>query len=617
MEKQVSNHMERWCKKALSIALAAALGLGLATPALGEAQTQEEGTTTIRILGTSDLHGNIWGYSYEDQKETENNGLARVNTYVSQQREEDPQLLLLDVGDAIQGTILTDDLYNKKNAVRAEEEHVMMTAMNAMNFDAMTLGNHEFNFGIDLIKRLQEDAAFPILSANTTYKEDGSFLVEPYTIIERYGLRIGVIGVTTPMIPRWDGEKVDALQFGHMGEVAAQYAKELKEEQGADIVIVLAHAGWVPEYDEENKSDGAISVAELSEDVDAMVIGHAHITFTEENENMVVGAPRSGGREVVKIELVVKENNGQVEVVNHSVEVVDMEGVTPDQKLRETVAEPHQATLDFINGGGDGTNEMLEGKSGVFGIAAIDFQPVNEIEGIPEGKLRDTGVMDLINNVQLKYSGADVSAAALFKDTSNLKQGDITYANIFDIYKFDNQLYRVTVTGKELKAYMEWSAACYNSWKPGDISISFNPEKPGYLYDMFQGVDYKIDLSKPEGSRIVDVMFKGEPLQDDQILTLCVNNYRYSSALKTDGLIAGTKEWESSGSIRDYLVEYIIEQGEISPQVDNNWEIIGVDLESPYRDEVITMVNEGKLDVPYSVSLNVDELLKEGVIKEK
>ena len=132
---------------------------------------------------------------------------------------------------------------------------------------------------------------------------------------------------------------------------------------------------------------------------------------------------------------------------------------------------------------------------------------------------------------------------------------------------------------------------------------------------MFSGVDYEIDLSKPVGSRIRNVMFKGKPLANDQRLTLAVNNYRYSSALKAQKLVAGTKEWESPNSIRDMLVEYIKAQGTITPKVDNNWKITGVNLASPYRDQVIKMVNEGKLEVPYAKSLNIDELKKQGVIK--
>ena len=215
--------------------------------------------------------------------------------------------------------------------------------------------------------------------------------------------------------------------------------------------------------------------------------------------------------------------------------------------------------------------------------------------------------MDLINKIQLENSGADVSAAALFKNTSDLPAGDINYGNIFDIYKFDNTLYRVPVTGAELKAYMEWSAECYNQWKEGDINISFDPEYPDYLYDMFAGVDYEIDLSQPKGERIKNVMFKGEPLKDDQQLTLAVNNYRYSSALKSGGLVSGTKEWESSSSIRDMIVAYFAEHSPVAPAVDNNWKIVGVDLneDDPRRAELIGYINDGLLDAPYAKSYNL------------
>ena len=221
----------------------------------------------------------------------------------------------------------------------------------------------------------------------------------------------------------------------------------------------------------------------------------------------------------------------------------------------------------------------------------------------------DTPVMDLINKIQLENSQADVSSAALFKNTSDLPEGDINYGDIFNIYKFDNTLYRVPITGAELKGYMEWSAECYNQWVPGDINISFDPEYPDYLYDMFAGVDYEIDLSQPKGERIKNVMFKGEPLKDDEQLTLAVNNYRYSSALKSQGLVSGKKEWESSNSIRDMIVAYFAEHSPVAPEVDNNWKIVGVDLQldNPKRAEIIEKINAGEIEVPYSKSFNLND----------
>ena len=252
---------------------------------------------------------------------------------------------------------------------------------------------------------------------------------------------------------------------------------------------------------------------------------------------------RNGGREIARFDLTLDAAHN---VVDSSVDVVVMDDVAPSKEIREIplVAEAHQKTIDYIAGGTDESGEPLP----PLGSTTAKFQPENEIRGLPAGLLMDTAVMDLINKIQLENSGADVLPAALFKNTSDLPAGDINYGNIFDIYKFDNTLYRVPVTGAELKAYMEWSAECYNQWKEGDINISFDPEYPDYLYDMFAGVDYEIDLSQPKGERIKNVMFKGEPLKDDQQLTLAVNNYRYSSALKSGGLVSGTRRWESSSS---------------------------------------------------------------------
>lgn len=560
---------------------------------------------TITILQTTDLHGNIVGFSYEDNKETTNNGMARIYSYVKEVRNENPNTLLVDTGDTVQGTILTDDLYNKQ-----EGEHPVLSVMNFMKYDAMVLGNHEFNFGLDLVERIIKQAEFPVLAANATYKADKTNLAEKYTMIEKDGVKIAVIGLTNPNVPRWDGDKVSDLQFADMAETAKNIVAEVKDE--ADIIVAIAHSGLVAEYDEEGRSDSAAKIIELNPEIDALMVGHTHTTVNKTEGNAIIGGARNGGREVVRYDFDLDINN---EIVDSEVTVKDMAGYTPSEEIINIplVKEAHQKTLDFIKGGITSDDGSTLG--GTFGVAAANFQPVDEIKGIPEGKLRDTAVMDLINKVQLLNSGADVSAAALFKDTSDITAGDINYGTIFNIYKFDNTLYRVKVTGAELKAYMEWSAACYNQWVPGDLSISFNPEKPGYLYDMFAGVDYKIDLSKPVGQRIIDVMFKGEPLKDNQELTLAVNNYRYSSALKTDKLIAGSKEWESPNSIRDMLVEYIKENTPISPEVDNNWEIIGVDLSSPYRDEIIKMINDGLMESPYSQSLNVDKLKADGIIK--
>ena len=552
----------------------------------------------ITILGTSDMHGNIWGYAYEDNAETANNGMARLYTYIQQVRAENPNTILIDAGDDIQGTIMTDDIYNKT----PEEPHPVITAMNYMGYDAMTLGNHEFNWGVPAMQTILSQADFPVLAANVT-GADGNYVTGAgWTIVEKDGVKVAVIGVVTPDVPIWDGGKegIEDAVFEAANVAVGKAIDQIGDQ--ADVIVVSAHMGMYAEFDEEGGSDSAQKILDDNPEIDVLQVAHNHVVVNEKQGKVVIGGVRNGGRDIARFDLTLDASNN---ITASSVEIVDMTDVIPSQELRDIplITEAHQKTIDYIAGGTDEDGEPLP----PLGTTTAKFQPENEIKGIPAGRVMDTAVMDLINQIQLENSGADVSAAALFKDTSDLPAGDINYGNIFDIYKFDNTLYRVKVTGAELKAYMEWSAECYNQWQEGDINISFDPEYPDYLYDMFAGVDYEIDLSQPKGDRIKNVMFKGEPLQDDQTLTLAVNNYRYSSALKAQGIVSGTKEWESSNAIRDMIVAYFAEHSPVAPAVDNNWKIVGVDLneDDPRRAELIGYINDGLLPAPYAESYNL------------
>ena len=584
-------------KRLLPVLLSLSMAVSM-LPAAALAAEADTGEKHLTILGTSDMHGNIWGFSYEDNSETANNGMARLYTYIQQVRAENPNTILIDAGDDIQGTIMTDDIYNKT----PEEPHPVITAMNYMGYDAMTLGNHEFNWGIPTMQTILSQAEFPVLAANVTDADGELVTGAGWTIVERDGVKVAIIGVVTPDVPIWDGGKegIDEATYEAANVAVSAAIDEIGEE--ADVIVVSAHMGMYAEFDEENGSDSAQKILDDNPEIDVLQVAHNHVVVNEKQGDTVIGGVRNGGRDIARFDLTLDADNN---VVDATVEIVDMTDVTPSQEIRDIplVAEAHQKTIDYIAGGTDESGEPLP----PLGSTTAKFQPENEIRGIPAGRVMDTAVMDLINQIQLENSGADVSAAALFKDTSDLPEGDINYGNIFDIYKFDNTLYRVTVTGAELKAYMEWSAECYNQWEEGDINISFDPEYPDYLYDMFAGVEYEIDLSKPKGERIQNVMFKGEPLQDDQTLTLAVNNYRYSSALKAQNIISGTREWESSNSIRDMIVAYFAEHSPVEPTVDNNWKIVGVDLseDDPRRAELIGYINDGLLDTPYAASYNL------------
>lgn len=547
-----------------------------------------EGDTTLTIIATSDTHGNVWGWSYEDGKESTSGSLAQVSSYVKSLRDAGENVILVDNGDTIQGTIMSDDLANKN----PDDPHPVIAAMNYMGYDAMGLGNHEFNWGITSMKKIMDQAEFPVLCSNIRdgkgelVAKDGA-----WTMVEKAGIKVAIIAADTPHIQKWDGGKdgIDELQIVSLAEGVEAAMKEIGDS--ADVVMVVAHAGPTSEYSE---SDAANSILNI-EGVDLLQCGHSHSTYINNDGPIPVGEVKNGAGEVLKYTVTLDKDK---KITSATVETVSVKDQAPDEGVRavEAVKTVHEKAVEYVSGN-------------VLGHASAKFQPEDEIKGIPQGKLEDTAVMDLINDVQLKYAQADVSAAALFKDTSDLPEGELNYGNIFDIYKYDNTLYRVNVTGAQLKEYMEWSVSHYNTWTEGDINISFNKSIPGYRYDMFAGVDYEIDLSKPAGERIVNVIYKGEPLKDDEQLKLAVNNYRFSSAVKA--MVGGdeAKEWESSQSIRDMLVEYLAENDPLVPAVDNNWKIVGVDLklDDPARTAYIEKINAGELATPYNKAINLNE----------
>ena len=579
----------------LAAVIAAAAVIGLRS-----CGAENNGNTHAVILATSDMHANIWGYSYEDNKETDNNGMSRLYTYIKKIREEEPVVFLVDAGDEIQGTIMTDEIANKS----PDNEHPVMTAMNAMDYDCMTIGNHEFDWGVPAMKKILGQAEFPVLAANILDKNGDPVTGEGWIILERGGIRLAVIGVCTPDVPVWDKDKegVSDLTF----EAANTAVKKAVAEIGdrADIIMVSAHMGQYAEYDEENGSDSGEKIIEDNPEVDILQTGHMHITVNDKTGNVPIVGVRNAGRETARIDVTLDRDRNIKDI---STEIVDMADYEPSEEIRQlpVVKELHEETIRYIQG--DPGDEGDKGE--VIGSTTSKFQPEDEIMGIPEGRLKDTAVIDLIHKVQLLNSGADVSACSLFKSDSDLPEGEIYYKNIFDIYKYDNTLYRINVTGKELKDYMEWSAGFYNQWVPGDINISFDLDFPDYQYDMFAGVDYEIDISKPKGERIQNVMFRGEPLKDDQILKLCVSNFRYSAALKPYKLVSGKADWESSGSIRDMIVDYFRQNSPVDPEIYNNWRITGIDLstDDPRRKEIIDHINDGSLPPPVNSSYNLKD----------
>ena len=561
----------------------------------------------LTILGTSDVHGQLWNWSYEDDKQTPV-GLSQVSSIVNSVRSENPNgTILIDNGDMNQGTILTDDLYNKAPLIA--QPNPMIKAMNYMNYDAMVLGNHEFNFGLDLIKKLENEAKFPILSANTYVKESNNRFVggTMKKNIDLNGdgqtdLTVGIIGLTTPQIPLWDGAKVDSLYFNPLQEEAAKAVAELKDE--TDIIVASIHAG-------RQNADPAASADQVISNVpgiDAYILGHDHRSFAEKiqgpNGLVPVAGPKDTGTEMIKIDLDIEKNGDQWQVKNSDAAIVSTKTVPADEALKAETKEYHDKTREFI--------------SEKIGTATGHFLPAEEVKGIPEAQLRPTAMISLINNVQRQATGAQLAASALFKADSKLNAGDISYSNIFDIYKYPNTLVSVAITGENLLTYMENQADYYNTPGSDDLTISFNEKIRVYNYDIFSGISYKIDISKPHGQRIINPTIDGKPVDLTANYTIAMNNYRYEGLL-AQGIVTGEPiKSTDPETLRGLIADYIREKQTLDPtvEIENNWEVIGYHFNKNWRDLAVKLVNDGILQTEPAAdgrTPNVKPITKEDV----
>ncbi|MEE1199764.1 MAG: 5'-nucleotidase C-terminal domain-containing protein [Christensenellales bacterium] len=554
--------------------------------------------TTITILGTSDLHGCIENYDYENKIKRPGRGMAYAATCIDEIRTKSANVLLLDNGDAIQGTLLTDKIC----ALNPEKTHPVIDIMNHLRYDVMTLGNHEFSWGVPVMQTILSQADFPVLSANI-FDENGQSPVDGgWRIFERSGVRIAVIGVTTPHIRRWfsDQPGVDALMIETPGTAVRRCIKEIGNQ--ADVIVVCAHMGMNPEFDLIHGTDAAERLLNENPEIDVLLAGHSHSSVCAQYGTTLVGAPTNDGAEIVCFEL---RLDAHKRITDRSVALIDVRSYALSQKVctLSSVEAAHQQALNYR------LPTHPNGNTTIIGEATASFRPDDEIRGIPSPRIMNTAMVDLLNRIQLRETGADISAASLFSDNINFHKGVIDSQLLAEFYPYEDNLCRVRITGAELKAYMEWSAACFNQWKPGDINISFVSNRPIHLHDIFAGIRYQIDLSRPAGSRVQNVLFRNAPLKEEQELTIAVKTYRFSTILSDIGLPSQRTEWISQRSIREIIEDYISKNSPLQPILDHNWEIVGIDLawNDPLRSELIARINAGELNTPYYESINLND----------
>ncbi|MBI9012286.1 MAG: 5'-nucleotidase C-terminal domain-containing protein [Clostridiales bacterium] len=541
----------------------------------------------ISILGTADMHGRIYAYEYAIDSVDADAGLAKIQTLVKEVRAEEENVILMDVGDTVQDN--SAELFNDLPV------HPMVQAMNEMDYDIWTLGNHEFNFEKSFLDRNIATFEGTVLSANIYKEGTNERFVDGYTVMTVDGVRVAIVGMIPPEVPIWEASAPSHFAGLEFTEIKAETAKVVKELEGKyDVLVGAYHLG----PDAYKGMPGIDDIAEAFPEFDVIFGGHAHSKYTNEINGVQLIEPGAYGWALAQADIYVNSNNEVIKVETQNKETYT---IVEDQGILDTFKFVHdQSVADAQIVVGEVTKDYIENVDYITGDADVTTMPTAQIE--------DTALIDLINDVQMFYTGADVSSAAAFKSDMNLVAGDFMKKDVANIYKYPNTLVGVNITGKNLLEYMEWSAGYYNTYTEGDVTISFNENVRGYNYDMFSGLTYDIDLSKETGERIVNAKIGDTAIDPTATYKLAVNNYRFGTLMSLELVTDADKYYDSyetmqdAGRIRDLIIKYIDEEkaGIAEPSVDNNWKIIGADLEQAGKAEIMQAIIDGDILIPTS-----------------
>ena len=544
-----------------------------ALSAVSTAMAQE---VNIKLLGTSDIHGRVVPWSYGADVEDKSGSYAQIATYVKDVRKNNKNVVLVDVGDAIQDNQV--DVFAKDK--KYYKDHPIPKVLNEMKYDIFVLGNHEFNFGMKALDEILKDIKAKKLTANFYHKKNDKRYIDATTIIEKDGVKLGIIGLSTPMSAKFEEDtgNLKDMKFTSPTEEARTQVEKLKAK-GVDAIIVIAHMG----IENENKipDTGMRDVINAVDGIDVVIAGHMHKDVPSETiKNTLITEPHRYGTVVSEVDLTFDINDKkEVKLVKKESKTVPVKDLASDEKIVE-IYKPYHEKLRELN-------------NVVIGQTENEMVPQETKHGVSAAFSKDTGLSSFINDVEQHYSGADVVTFSFDHQKARMDKGNIKKKDIIFNYRYaggDVTVYEMT--GKQLKEYMEWSANYFDTIQPGDTEYRYNAErkKSKYVtYDIFGGVNYKIDLRNPQGSKIVGLtLADGKPVTDDMKLKVGMNSYRFAQLNGKGGIWEGQQIpvlWESKvamgrekGTIQNMMIDYItnVKKGKIDGLSHNRWEITGL-----------------------------------------
>ena len=528
----------------------------------------------LNIIETSDVHGSYFPYDFITRK-PQNGSLARLSSLVNERRSQyKDAFMLVDNGDILQG----QPIAYYYNYIDTKTEHVCASMLNYLRYDLGNMGNHDVEPGHAVYDRWVSQCKFPVLGANIIDTKTNKPYLPPYKVLEREGVKVAVLGMITPAIPSWLPEQLwSGLRFDDMETTARHWVKIIKEKEKPDIIIGLFHAG--PEGNQLGDAieNGSEIVARKVPGFDVVFMGHDHQRHCRKvvnaaGDSVLITGPSNAARCVSDVMIKVVKKNGKLVKKEVSGQITELDAYPIDQAFMKTFDHQYRATLDFVSRKIGRMSSTISSKDAFFGPSAF---------------------IDLLHQLQMDLTGAEISFCAPLSPTAEIKEGDIYVSDMFNLYRYENMLYTMKLSGKEIKGFLEMSYALWtNQMKSAsdhlllldDSKSGFGRFKnPTFNFDSAAGIIYTVDVTKPEGSRVdIKSMADGTPFQMDKVYKVAINSYRGNGGgdLLTKGAGIPKRELKSrivtstEKDLRYYLMKRIEEKKQLDPKPLNQWKFI-------------------------------------------
>ncbi len=516
----------------------------------------------LTILVTSDVHGNVLPINYGNNSYTEL-GLSKIATIINDERKKAANLLLLDNGDLIQGTPLTYHFVRSMG----QEMNPMIKILNELHYDAAIIGNHEFNYGMDVLNQAVNESTFPWLSANIIdSKSNEPSFGKPYIIKDfPSGLKVAILGVTTHYIPNWENPShIAGLKFEDALETAKTWVKKIQLEEKPDIMVVSYHGGFEcdPETGEPTETptgeNQGYRMCHEIEGMDVLITGHQHRSITGSINGVTVIQPSFNAQMLGKITLGLTNENGLWKIDSSDSQLLTVESIDEDVYITKLIKDYENSTQTWLD------------------------QPMGTLLGDMtikdpfETRLKDNALVEFINKVQMDIAEVSISNTALFNNTSKGFPECITMRDVVSNYIYPNTLKVIRISGEDMKEALE-RCASYFELDNGQVKVNpaFTTPKPQhYNYDMWEGIEYILDISKPFGERVTQLTYEGKPIDPRGEYHVVMNNYRAGGGGEYSMFRNKPVIKDIPLDMSEVIANYILSKGTIEATVNHNWKVI-------------------------------------------